>query len=233
MNLRVVVVSEDSGGDAVGTLERLVKYALQATWPGMDTRRIEFVPLSEFARKALCGDQWRARKPGRDLILARRELRDVLLGEADVVVFHADADTVWNERHRCPRAADFRRHIVAPLVQVVPEVEERIVLWLPTWEIEAWTYQNTAVAAAIVERRELASPAAATLELWRSQRTALDDLPKPASAVALHKQFNRELTESGWPWREVYSAQRSFAAAADALSRLPRVRTSLARPDDG
>jgi recombinational DNA repair ATPase RecF len=66
-------------------------------------------------------------------------------------------------------------------------------------------------------------------QTWASDRTALDEVPKPKEAVCLGAAHNLELASHGLPAREVRAAGKSFAATVEALSQDAELCAALAR----
>jgi hypothetical protein len=98
-----------------------------------------------------------------------------------------------------------------------PELRlEHLILICPYRSIEAWLYQNVPIALDIC-RREHRGAHLAALQVWEDQRAALDELPAPEKAICLGKAFNLELATRGFPAREAYDVQKSFAASVDRL----------------
>lgn len=234
--VRIVVTSEDGSDGAVEALGQLVISALKTERIPVQSQQISRVGLREKRlREALTGDKWRAAKPTPARTDALQALaRELLSPSVAAVVMHVDADATWSISRGTAKARDIERHIREPLRRLTAgsqaDALSRLVIWLPHWDIEAWTYQNTQTAARLAREHRLLTPNNETLVAWETNRGALDELERPSATCALEKKFNVELTASGWPWEPVSKAEKSFHAAATQLRAVPRLRLALGWP---
>lgn len=235
MSFALALLTEDSGGQAQQTLERLVRHILHLLWGAewqsrrlIDGLRFE-PPDNPQARQALHGQRWRSTHP-RDRqakIDLARYLADRLLAREGVVVFHIDGDCPWSARPSASLAA-FERFLereVQPLLQARPAQEGRstrvprleavdlasvrgkLVLLVPYYSIEAWLYQNTAEVTALCEQLH----AGRHHEQSRGW-PALEEILKlkKDDGCCLKDQHNAALAGATFPARALYAAGGSF-----------------------
>jgi hypothetical protein len=252
--LSFLILSEDSAPDACEPIEALLKRMLLLVDPHVQTHRIWFEPRDESARSAMRGSNWKA-KPDEfgypKLVLLGRIIAAKLLEEADApgfVVFHIDGDTPWADRGASDNVEKFpafvrdyvaqgldaalRKRRDKPLDEdALARAKEaalaRLLRLTPFWCIEAWLYQNTALVHRLCEER--CGAHLDQIKSWREDRGALDELPTPKKAICLGSQHNVDLARIHYPAKDVFDADKSYAAAVMSLLDCPDLCAALER----
>lgn len=103
---------------------------------------------------------------------------------------------------------------------------ERLVVLVPFYSIEAWTYQNTQRARALC-REHHGGRDVECFDAWERDRTALDEVEQPKRETCLADRHNRDLAESAFPHEQVHAAGTSFRAAVEALRACQDLRDAL------
>jgi hypothetical protein len=97
----------------------------------------------------------------------------------------------------------------------------------PTYSIEAWCYQNTAIAVSQCAkgcRRHLE-----TIAAWSADRTLLDDVDKPKDRhPCLGSKYNLDMAKAPYPADETLAAGRSFAEVALSMTGCASLIEALA-----
>jgi len=239
--ISLVILTEDSGKDGRTTVEALAKRMLQLVVPGYGRHRLHVVPRDSQEEEAMRGNVWKTdgknpKDHERRVRLLRYLVRQLSLPDT-FVLFHIDGDRPWSERHTSENVEKFDRLVRARLPQVAdrgrannaktrtygpaytnPPVLrfEHLILICPFRSIEAWLYQNIAVAVEICHREHQGAHSH-ELQTWESRRDKLDELPTPESSVCLAKAFNLELATRGFPAQAAYDVRKSFAATVERL----------------
>jgi hypothetical protein len=241
--LSIIILTEDSGKDGRSTVEAIARRMLRLVVPDFASHRVQFVPRDPQEEEAMRGNVWKTdgknpREHERQVRLRRYIARNLCL-QNTFVLFHIDGDRIWSDREASENTAKFERLIRSKLAQVIdrarasvargrPPAEsdanpppptlrlEHLLLLCPFRSIEAWLYQNLNAATDICNREHRGSHVA-ELQTWEQRRPELDELPAPEKALCLGKAFNLELATRGFPEREAYDVQKSFAASVDRL----------------
>lgn len=232
--LAVVVLSEDSGKDAEGTIEALAKKAFRLIDGACQTQRIDFPQTDdEPMRLAVKGNRWRSTAPAalQSLIDLRRTLASLLL-EGYFVIFHFDGDTAWTRRKTAVTPEQFQARIAAPVGRLVasqPEALTRLIPMVPHYSIESWLYQNTPVARRCCGRRHRCTATLRLLEGWEADPAALDEVERPKDKTCLKDLHNHELATLAYPIERAYAAGKSLTAWVNALRAVPPLVRALAQ----
>lgn len=238
----LVILTEDSGEGGRPTVEALVRRMLHLVVPGYGSHRVHFVPREPREEEAMRGNVWKTdgknpQEYERRVRLLRYIARQLSLPDT-FVLFHIDGDRPWSERDTSENVEKFDRLVRARLPQVVdrgransakarsrartdadapPAMRlEHLILICPFRSIEAWLYQNIAVAVDIC-RREHQGAHSTELQAWEEQREEIDELSPPEDAICLAKAFNLELATRGFPAQAAYDVKKSFAQSVDRL----------------
>ena len=237
--ISIVVLPEDSSSQACEVLQQLVAkmlYLIDPAAPLYDRQRVRLEPSSAGARQAFRGNGWHS--------LAQRQKRvDVLqyiqsqLKRPDVegfVVAHVDGDRPYGqsaEGTQSPNQQRFDQLLAAPLRAALkdhPGLLERVVLVVPFYSVEAWLYQNTAVALALYEQHHRShTHDKQQFKKWQQDPAALDELVKPKEAVAIGDRWNRELASEQFPAQRVYAVGKSFHKSVERLRACKPLVTAL------
>jgi hypothetical protein len=250
--LSLVILTEDSGKDGRATVEALAKRMLHLVVPGYGSHRVQIVPRDLREEEAMRGNVWKTdgknpQEYDRRVRLFRYIARQLSL-PGTFVLFHIDGDRPWNERHTSENLEKFERLVRARLPQVVdrgrvnsakakthaladaeppPTMRlEHLILICPFRSIEAWLYQNMAVALDICHREHQGAHSA-ELQAWEERREEIDELRAPEKSICLSKGFNLELATRGFPAQAAYDVRKSFAASVDRLSGCEALRSAL------
>ncbi|MEZ4433373.1 MAG: hypothetical protein R3F65_13280 [bacterium] len=225
MGPRFAIFTEDSGKDAVATIEALLRRLLPRIEPLAQPQNVPpmTAPHGEVAQ-ALRGHRWKDRKadvPRRALVrdLARR------LSMGDFVVFHCDGDAAWGGT--CPHdepidalMADVARLLNRP----VPAHFLRLV---PHYSIESWLYLNRAAAERLVEQGKALPEALEWLDANACAARGYDHVTQPKRHCPLHDRYNRLLAEDDWPRDEAATRSPSWAQLEADWSANPTLRAAL------
>ncbi|MGE0712909.1 MAG: hypothetical protein AB7N76_11495 [Planctomycetota bacterium] len=95
----------------------------------------------------------------------------------------------------------------------------RLIPLVPYYCIEAWTYQNLAVASAICGAGcPRQAEHAKLFQVWATDRSRLDEVAKlPDTMGCLGKGHNQELVAQGYPAQAVIEAEASLGASAQRV----------------
>lgn len=228
--LSVLVLTEDGGKDgrpAFDTVTALSKRILRHIDGHCQTHRIAFEPATDAARDVLIANQYVNRRDPRRRQLYQLIAAQLRLGDG-FVFHHFDADRTWAERDpRAPLDAkpiqteilDHVRALLALKDVTADEVEAMLTRYLrlvPYREIEAWLYQNTERARALVCGSAQCG-CLARLDAWRDDRKLLDEVVDPPAALpCIGKRHNKDLA-AGLPVADVHHTGKSLAASVDAM----------------
>lgn len=256
-NLSVLLLTEDSGGDAFATFQKVARELLKQVDAYVNTQpeRLAFEPVrSKEALQALHANIWKSDK-ARD-----RQKQVALLGtiatqlmlENGWALFHFDGDRSWTNRDSSENAGKFRDRVwdkVRLLIRmelekredragrpVVPnELDERanrlmtrLKQVVPYYSMESWLFQNTREAVRLCDEHYKGRDAERFRE-WEQDRAALDEVMKPKEEVCLGAKHNLELASQGFPAREVHAAGKSFAAVVQEFAQDEELTEALSR----
>ncbi len=279
---RMLLVTEDSGKQAIPTVEALVREILKLAFERTRLPYIDSSSLKGDALDAARGNAWKGKsaKVDRKRTALVREIAATIRQPRGFVVFHFDGDCTWKKSHegtrsenheafekvmREPIAFAVRQSVTDPdgqrrpdgsrgrvrgrarrreAAQTVPNTEEvdndvqrsmeRLLLLVPFWSIEAWVYQNADEAITVCREKDQGSHVE-TFEKWAHNRGDLDEMesPKTKSGTCLGQKFNAKLAENGYPARDVYEVNKSFAKAVDGFRACEALHEALEDPPSG
>ncbi|WP_084736912.1 hypothetical protein [Cystobacter ferrugineus] len=238
--LSVLVLTEDSGADAYDTVRALVKEMLKLLVPAVWTHRIDFKPLEdERARLAMRGTTWQSTnpldEPARRLLI--RSIITEILKPNGFVLYHIDGDVPWSQRKSSANVREFLARMIPPIEagvrsQLPAEAEtrmKRLRLLVPFYSIEAWLYQHTREATRLCSE-EGCGRCHSQLTDWEKNRASLDEVTQPKeTTLCLKDKHNARLASSGFPARDVYEAEASFARTVDGLLECDELTAALER----
>ncbi len=246
--LRVIILTEDSGGQGHDVLAAVAKKLFTYLVPGFQTQPavVQMVRPDDGVRDLIRANAWEGRKNHhRRVDLVKKLATDLVEGDLPrLVLWHVDGDTAWSQRRTASRVANWQTQIEAPVrAQLlrhfgdevkVGQLMERLILVVPYYSIESWLYQNLDECERIaVDFPGDRSALKRQLQAWRSDRAALDEVTQLKDRCRLGDEFNKPLAEKGWPIREVVAVGASFAALVEALQGRPHLLTVLQRAREG
>jgi hypothetical protein len=245
--MRILLLSEDGSKDARPTLEALVKKMLRLVDGQCRTNALRFEPPDEAVATIVGGNRWKSTNP-RDhqkIVALVRTLATKLAEQPPgFVMFHVDGDCRWSERDRSRTPTQFRQSIAARVRDLLSDKHrdwtsseidycmKRLLLLVPFYSIEAWTYQNTRRARELCHKHH-GGRDADRFEAWERDRASLDEVEKPKEQTCLASKHNRDLAERAFPHVEAHDAGRSFRTAVDALRACQDLRDALRATYDG
>lgn len=238
--LTVALYSEDRS-DADGdfaVLRELVYGMLQQIVPDLKTNHVTLEPAQPVRKERISGSYWKVTNRGEAGAQERRRrlIRDVAaaLRLGRVVVFHVDADEVWAARASCRNIGEHWPHFFRDVQttlrnagHVVKDVELGHILIeaVPFWEIESWTFANTARLREIVSKPQDAEMVAT----WEGDLRALDEIENIKDALSIGDAHNGDLVQRkrGFPAAALIAAGKSYAAVVRRLGASPVVLHGL------
>jgi hypothetical protein len=214
---RFLVLTEDTGEGAVEVPSRFLAMLLNRMAPGRITPDVQrkWEPATPEARKIAGFNAWVSRR--QDLASFRRYLASNLSKEHGFVVWHVDADTPYGNREEFgKKVAKFDKLIRQP-VRVLLEREvgseeanrrlEKLLLFVPSYSIEAWCFQHTKLASTYCDCRK---DCHAKLASWADERGQLDEIRQPKQELCFGSKYNVELAGPGYPLQVVLAAEKSL-----------------------
>lgn len=225
----LLLLTEDSGRDSHATHEALLRSMLRLLGPRHVSSAIAIESANDDQRSVMRNNGWDSTteedEPARRALIKSIATR-LCQSNLHVVLFHYDGDRPWADRDGCTRHAVFERRVVTPITQHPKFMERtpeqrskalaRLVRIVPFYSVEAWLYQNTAVAVGLCEKHH-GGRHVETIQRWSEDRASLDELSQPKKTVCLSDKFNRELATHHFPANDVYAAGKSFHAAVETL----------------
>lgn len=229
--LSLMLLTEDSAQDAHGAVKALLIKMLKQIQPGLPTHRLSIDPPEDRVALMMHANRWRGRldrtspgrkQPGDDQ--AWRTFCNTVATEliqGHFVVVHIDADQTWSRRTESKALADWRRTVVEQVrvliaskrpADQVAALMSRLLVLVPHYSIEAWTYQHTTEA-----ERQCCGRHLHIIRAWTDDRGALDEVHQPKDHICLGNRHNRALAGPGYPADAVLSAGKSWAAAVENL----------------
>lgn len=239
--IRVLVLTEDSGKQAIPVIQVLVRSAFRLLALSHDPRRITIHPLpsNEGAIRACHANRWKdPRSPERPRLLAL--IAGHLLQDGGVVVFHVDSDTTWTSRSTSENRQKFeaiiRRGVKAVLCGSAPnpiarrpvkyldatEAEAalgRLVVMHPCYSIESWLYQAVDDVLARCRAKHANEDHQRQIESWRSNRALLDEVSRPKEMLDCVADRHNDDLAALFPAADVHAAMRSWAEFIEALTQ--------------
>lgn len=218
--------------------------------PLAKTHYATFEPAEDRHRRALTGNGWKDQQTQAGEAARRQLIRSIaahLMSRPDAsVVFHFDGDTTWTQRSTCVTSAQFERLIRKPLIEVVRaallkkgtttsaaaaealQVVARLLVMVPFYCIESWTYQNSPIAASLCLCAR-SSDCRVSMSAWVGAPADLDELERPWEHCCLKKSHNAALAESAYPASAVYELGQSFRAVVDEWRKCSQLLEWLTR----
>ena len=237
--LRLLLLTEDTGGDASATQKTLAEKMLRLVAAGCAIERIDFATGDKPTRNDFNAyKSTNKRDYHKKIDLAAAITTHLLRPDIQAFVFvHLDGDRRWSERGDtastlCMNRSQFETNIVARIQEILrqkqrPELIERLLFVLPFYSVESWLYQNSVELAAIcTEHHPHHERYASLLQSWREDPSCLDELEQPKKASSLQDKYNARLAGS-LPARKVYDLGLSFTATVDALKTCRPLITAL------
>lgn len=247
----IMILTEDGSKQGFDTLRELARAILWALDPSANRSLVRITPSSDKAAQlGAQATRWKSRSPrDRQHQVALRSEIASQLQQGNYVFFHVDGDRPWAERQSSENASQLETFVTRPVAELLrgprrrggtPPTEaeaermlRKLVFLIPYYSIEAWTYQNLAVARRVCAEKHNGEH----LELfayWSQDRGRLDELRKPKELCCLGDQYNAELAGTHYPTREVVAVDKSFAACIDNIrERVPCLVEALAATHPG
>jgi hypothetical protein len=231
MPLEILVLTEDTGAESVATFRKLLP-RLVSLYDDRGQLVVDIRPGDKDAFPRVGSNLWRAKneRSYEELTKLCKAIAN-RLAQGDVVLFHTDADATWSTRDG-RLAREFDEKIRQPTGRWLSDTEarqrrptgwaatrlERLIHVVPTWSIEAWTYQATGKAKELC-RTQYGGRDVAKFDAWESDRTLLDEVEKPKDNVCLKNKHNTELAAEV-PAPEVVASGKSLARFVSQLRAL-------------
>lgn len=189
--------------------------------------------IPESVRQLSIGRAWK--NPRDQSVKFTKEVRGYL-ERGWVVVVHFDGDCLWGERRQRDKAinmAQFQREVLNRLEMSPPDApdwRERLLLFVPHDELEAWLFQNTEAARAVLRAAGRLNPGLdALLNEWAKDRAALDRTKSPKDKLLVEKLDLTPLAERDFPTAEVRALGSSYAHAMAGVRRCRALRYAVQR----
>lgn len=248
-DLHILILSEDSAGNALLSLRAIVKSMLRLVDSSYKAERVDLEPEGEEAQRAMHANLWKGHKKSaghQKLVTVARAIARHILDEHGFVLFHVDADQAWSDRGApSDNVRRFQGEVTLYVERAVDDliaknkgahdkaaVMSRLYRVSPYWSIESWLYQNTAVAKALCHKHYRGLHAD-LFDGWEQRRGELDEVNKPKDQVCLGSKHNHELASQGFPTRAVYEVGKSFFETVERLKSSPTLVVALAATHPG
>jgi hypothetical protein len=242
-----LVLSEDGAESSTATLEALVKHLFRQARPGTDEHRLHFEPPDPEERQALSGNKWKSTQSADQPAIGRlvRTIANQLARDNAFVVFHFDGDRPYAERSSAENPDKFHTQIIEKVQAILrkppsagrpkrfaiselspAEVTERMAKLLvltPYYNLEAWTYYNTAVL-----RRRCRPEEVSRVDEWTRSPEQIEEQERISDRLSVGKKHNRELVEQGFPTKTAVRVGKSFADAVNTMKANATLMTALA-----
>jgi hypothetical protein len=244
---RFLLLSEDSGKQALPTIRSLMTAAAKLLKPQLDTRLLELRPLPEgdLAANALRANAWKQRRPSPEKIALVRTVANEL-EQRHFVVLHFDSDTTWSKRRTSENRTRFEKQLKAAIKltlmtprenpRFVPlselEADERLSRFFamtPCYSIESWLYQASESLRGFCRARHDKATHLVLIDTWRADRGLLDEVDRPKDgqfADCVGDRHNAELA-ANFPAAEVFAAEKSWHEFIEALRESGPLRAAL------
>ena len=225
--LKVAVLSEDGEAGRAAVLA-LFKRLMGSISKGVPVDRlVEPVKVPPNIAKLAQMNVWQGRQQQKEFIGGVA----ALLRDDCVVVWMFDADTVWSksgggqktqkmERARAALRALHEQALPGDSLRgaLVPEeVGDRVIVFHPTWELEAWLYQNIDGARGLLHSgHPKAAAHHALLREWGTDPDSIEEIPDVKGLLSVKPEQYLALAE-GLPLKRVREAYRSLACAREAV----------------
>lgn len=222
-----LVLSEDGSHDAVPSLIALTKKMCQFVVPTLKTHLLHFEPPESRLRWSLTANKWKSRSAA-DQFLRTDLLKTIathMLRPEGFVIFHFDGDTPYRERTASPNLEQFSRQIVEPVSQLLRQkrtdqeaarIAQKLIVYIPHYCVEAWTYYNLPVLEETCRAR-VGARDDSILAAWKATPSEIEEVEQPWSMVSAGKDHNRALAERAYPAAVAFDAGKSFSDTVVSL----------------
>jgi hypothetical protein len=248
-DLHLLILTEDSAGNALTSLRSIAKSMLRLVDPSYKAERVDLEPEAEEAQRAMHANLWKGHKKSaghQRLVTIARAVARHILDERGFVLFHVDADKAWSDRGApSENVRRFHDEVSLYVSRAVDDliaknkgaqdreaVMSRLYLVSPHWCIESWLYQNTAAARTLCHKHYRGLHAE-LFDGWEQRRGELDEVEKLKDKVCLGSKHNHELAGQGFPTRVVYDVGKSFFETVERLKSSPALAVALAATHPG
>ncbi len=232
MGLEILVLSEDRG-QGFETMEALLRRVLKIYGPTGE-EQVTLIPAEDrMVQEAAHANLWKSASKQdypRKVSLIRTIATRLALG---LVIFHYDGDTPWSDRFIALTPKQFEKEVRVKLLQLlagrdsefIGKCMARLIEAAPFYSVEAWTYQATDAAVALCRKR-YSGKDVNKFEQWASDRSLLDEVPKPKDETCLSNKHNVELAQQ-IPCKEVLAVRKSYAEFVRRLRSCPELAPFL------
>lgn len=232
--LKVAVLSEDGEAARAAVLALFKRLMGSMSKVVPVDRLVEPVKVPPNLTKLAQMNVWQGRRHQTEFIGGIT----ALLRDECVVVWVFDADTVWSksgegqETQKMKRAREALRVLHEQALPgdslrgaLVPEeVSDRVIVFHPTYELEAWLYQNIDGArASLHSGHPKVAAHHALLNEWEADPDAIEEIPDVKERLPMKPEHYPTLAE-GLPIKRLREATRSLARAREAVVGCRRVQ---------
>ncbi len=248
-DLHILILSEDSAGNALPSLRALTRHMLRLVDPSYRDARVDLEPEGEEAQRASHANLWqgyqKSAQSHRKLVTISRAIARHVFDERGFVLFHVDADQAWSTGVESENIRRFHEVLTLHVGRAVDDsisanrgshdraaILSRLFLVSPYWCIESWLYQNTTVGRALCHKHHRGLHAD-RFDRWEQNRGELDDEDKPKDQICLGSKHNHELASQGFPARVVDDVGKSFHETVERLRSSPGLVAALAATHPG
>jgi hypothetical protein len=229
----VLVLTEDRDKSAPRTIAALAKSMCRKAVSNANVGRLQFDPPPEDNhRHALSGNRWKSEEieDQRAITELVRAIAAHLASEHGFVIFHFDGDRPYADRASAENPRKFQKQIVAKLHAALalpprrlgkgqPALPTRtsvdplskLLIFTPYYNLEAWTFYNTARLLARCKPHERAK-----ITSWAKQPGQTEEEVRIGELV-VGKGHNLELAEQGFPAKIAVAANKSFSDTVNML----------------
>jgi len=232
--LSVLVLTEDSGKDAHGTVKAILKQVFKFLEPDCQTQRILFEEAEPGIQRFMHGNAWKgvlsqgkSHRWGDNRRLANfhQALGGYLCTDPrSVVIVHIDGDRPWSKRKTSENLQKFHSLIKEPIDALLQlhapgSTPDALILLCPFYSIEAWLYQNLTELPAIAAT--LSAPnrdrLLALIQEWEEDPTRIEQIENPKVVCPLKAEHNLRLAIKSWPAAQIYERNQSFAESVERM----------------
>lgn len=241
--LRVAVLSEDGEAAQAAVLALFKRLMGSMSQVVQVERLVEPVKVPPNIAKLAQMNVWQGRRQQKEFIGGVADL----LRDDCVVVWMFDADTVWSQSsggQKTKKMEKARAALRALHEQALPgdslrgalvpeEVSDRVIVFHPTYELEAWLYQNIDGARDLLHSgHPKAAVHHALLGVWGDDPDGIEEIPDVKGRLPVKPEHYPTLAE-GLSLKRVREATRSLACAREAVHgcRLVQKVMDRATPD--
>ena len=241
--LRVAVLSEDGEAAQAAVLALFKRLMGSMSQVVQVERLVEPVKVPPNLTKLARSNVWQGRRHQKEFIGGVA----ALLRDECVVVWVFDADVVWSKSGegqktlKMERAREALRLLYEQALPgdslrgaIVPEeISDRVIVFHPTYELEAWLYQNiNGARKALHHGHPQFAEHHALLSVWEAGLDDVEEIPDVKERLPMLPEQYLALAE-GLPLKRVREASRSLACAREAVHgcRLVQKVMDRATPD--